>query len=120
MDDYSTQLGLIEDDDIVLDEAALSLALLDHEGTPLTSYHQLLDAITTRLDLVGRDAETAQQQGDALAQVFHEEFGFVGDQESYDDPANADLIRVIDRRRGLPVSLSILYVAAARRMGWTA
>lgn len=120
MDDYSTQLGLIEDDDIVLDEAALSLALLDHEGTDLAAYYRLLEAIATRLDIVGRNAETAHQQADALSTVFYEEFGFVGDQDSYDDPANADLIQVIDRRRGLPVSLSILYVAAARRMGWTA
>ena len=49
-----------------------------------------------------------------------EEFGFLGDAETYDDPDNADLIRVIDRLRGLPVSLSILYVAAARRIGWPA
>ena len=47
-------------------------------------------------------------------------FGFAGDRETYDDPDNADLIRVIDRRCGLPISLSILYVAAARRLGWTA
>lgn len=33
---------------------------------------------------------------------------------------DADLIRVIDRRPGLPVSLTILYVAAARRIGWHA
>ncbi|WP_375383305.1 transglutaminase family protein [uncultured Sphingomonas sp.] len=49
-----------------------------------------------------------------------EQFRFAGDCESYVDPDNADLIRVIDRRRGMPVSLSIVYVAAARRVGWTA
>ena len=48
------------------------------------------------------------------------EFGFTGDRSTYDDPDNADLIRLIDRRRGLPVSLAILYVAAARRLGWPA
>jgi len=120
MDDYATQLGLIEDDEIVLDEAALCLALLDHEGTQLPEYHRLLDAVATRLDLVGDDAHSARQQAEALSQVLFDEFGFVGDQASYDDPANADLIRVLDRRRGLPVSLSILYIAAARRMGWIA
>ena len=52
--------------------------------------------------------------------MFHHEFGFAGDAESYDAPLNADLIRVLDRRRGLPVSLSLLYVAAARRRGWAA
>jgi regulator of sirC expression with transglutaminase-like and TPR domain len=48
------------------------------------------------------------------------EFGFEGDHATYDDPANGDLIQVIDRRRGLPVALSILYVALARRVGWVA
>jgi regulator of sirC expression with transglutaminase-like and TPR domain len=55
-----------------------------------------------------------------MAEVIGGEFGFLGDRDTYDDPDNADLIRVIDRRRGLPVSLAILYVAAARRMGWSA
>jgi regulator of sirC expression with transglutaminase-like and TPR domain len=46
--------------------------------------------------------------------------GFTGDGESYDSPDNADLIAVLRRRLGIPISLSILYVALARRMGWQA
>ncbi len=41
-------------------------------------------------------------------------------QQGIDDPQNADLIAVIDRRLGLPISLSIIYVAMARRLGWSA
>jgi regulator of sirC expression with transglutaminase-like and TPR domain len=114
------RLGLIEEDEIALDGAALSLALLDHPGTELATYDDLLDAIKTRLDLVGSDAEAPAERAEALAAVLGGEFGFVGDAETYDDPANADLIRVLDRRRGLPVSLSILWVATARRLGWSA
>lgn len=114
------RLGLIDDADIVLDEAALSLALLDHAGTDPEPYLDLLAEMTTRLDAVGHEAETARERADALALVFGEEFGLLGDRDTYDDPANADLVRVLDRRRGLPVSLSILYVAAARRLGWAA
>jgi regulator of sirC expression with transglutaminase-like and TPR domain len=112
-------LGLLEDDEIELDQAALALSELDHDGIDLSPYLALLDAIDERL-LDFAEAETAEQQAEALAQVFHNEFGFTGDAESYDAPLNADLIRVLDRRRGLPVSLSLLYVAAARRLGWTA
>ncbi len=36
----------------------------------------------------------------------------------YDDLRNADLAAVIQRRRGLPVALSILYIHAARSLGW--
>ena len=115
-----TRLGLIDEEDITLDDAALCLALPDHPGIDLTPYHDLLDAIETRLDRIGREAETAAGRAEALAAVLAGEFGFTGDAETYDDPANADFIRVLDRRRGLPVSLSILWVAMARRLGWSA
>ena len=55
-----------------------------------------------------------------MATVLAGEFSFAGDTETYDDPANADLINVLDRRRGLPVSLAIIWVAMARRLGWAA
>ena len=120
MEDDLTRLGLIDEQDIVLDEAALALALLDHEGTDLEPYEDLLADIASRLDEIGTEAATAEERAACLARVFGQEFGFGGDRETYDDPDNADLIRVLDRRCGLPVSLSILYVAAARRVGWTA
>jgi regulator of sirC expression with transglutaminase-like and TPR domain len=120
MDEDLIRLGLIDEDDIVLDEAALSLALLDHPGTQLGPYQDLIEAIATRRDAIRKGAAAARNRADALSFVLGDEFGFAGDWETYDDPANADLIRVIDRRRGLPVSLSILYVAAARRLGWPA
>jgi regulator of sirC expression with transglutaminase-like and TPR domain len=114
------RLGLIDEEEIALDEAALLLALLDHPGTDLAPCYDLLDAMETRLDLIGGAAETSAERADALTAVLAGEFGFVGDAETYDDPANADLISVLKRRRGLPVSLSILWVAMARRLGWSA
>lgn len=113
-------LGLIDDDDIVLDEAALTLALLDHPEADRDEYEELLGKLTSRLDVVAGDAGSALEHAGALSSVLAGEFGFTGDVDTYDDPANADLIRVIERRRGLPVALSILYVAAARRLGWMA
>lgn len=113
-------LGLLDDEDIMLDAAALELSALDHPGTDLAPYADLLVDIADRLQERGRDARAAKDRADALSEVIAGEFRFHGDRDSYDDPANADLIRVIDRRLGLPVSLSILYVAAARRAGWEA
>ncbi|MBV1917749.1 MAG: transglutaminase-like domain-containing protein [Sphingomonadaceae bacterium] len=114
------ELGLLEDEEIELDLAALTLSALDHDGIELEPYYALLDEIEERLALVGADALTLEQQAEALAQVFGTEYGFIGDAEAYGAPINADLIRVLERKQGLPVSLSILYVSAARRMGWTA
>ena len=120
MNDSIAQLGLIDDEDIILDDAALALAQLDHPELVIDPYDDVLNAIADRIVERGMGASSDRVRAGVLAQVIGIEFGFSGDRESYDDPDNADLIRVIDRRRGLPVSLSILYVAAARRIGWSA
>ena len=113
------KLGLLDDDAIPLDEAALMLAALDHPHTDVTRHRRQIALWTAQL--LARDTGAgAAERAAALSQVLAIDGGLRGDQQSYDDPANADLIRVIDRRRGLPVTLSILYAAIARRVGWLA
>jgi regulator of sirC expression with transglutaminase-like and TPR domain len=113
-------LGLIDDEQIPLDLAALALSELDHPGADLSEHGRLLQQISDRLRQVGGETAIAHEQAEILAGVIHGEFGFAGDVATYDAPLNGDFIRVLDRRRGLPVSLSILYTAAARRVGWRA
>ena len=49
------------------------------------------------------------------------DMAYDGDRLNYDDPGNADFMSVIDRRRGLPVALGILYLhRAARAAGFQA
>lgn len=120
MIDALEELGLLDDEEIELDRAALILSALDHEGTDIEPYQAMLDDMQERLAEVSEDAETVEDQAKALRQVYHVEYGFVGDAQGYGAPVNADFIRVLDRRHGLPVSLSILYVGAARAMGWSA
>ncbi len=113
-------LGLLDDEAITLDTAALELARLDHPAADLKAEASVLAEMSERLQTIGAGAGSARERADVLSEVIGGEFGFHGDRASYDDPANADMIEVIERRRGLPVSLSILYVAAARRGGWEA
>lgn len=113
-------LGLLDDDDIQLDIAALELSALDHDGVALEPYLDRLDALESELADAGETSGTGEERAMLLARVLAERHGFTGDSDSYDAPLNADMIRVLDRRRGLPVSLSILYVALARRLGWEA
>lgn len=120
MADEIAHLGLVDEAEIELDKAALEIAALDHPGTDVSGCLELLDEMAERLRARAAFARNPAQQGARLAQVLGLEYGFEGDRETYDDPANADLISVLERRRGLPVSLSILYVALARRVGWSA
>ena len=54
---------------------------------------------------------------EALRQVLFVEAGFRGDQESYDEPENSSVARVVATRRGMPITLSILTVEVGRRAG---
>ncbi len=53
----------------------------------------------------------------ALASVLGEEAGFRGDTKDYLDPANSHLHQVIERRRGLPILLSVVWTEVAARLG---
>ena len=57
---------------------------------------------------------------ESLAEIIARAYAYRGDSETYDDLQNADLARVIERRKGLPVALSILYLHIARAQGWDA
>ncbi len=120
MSEAIQQLGLLEDEAIPLDEAALLLATLDHPETDIGDYLDQIAEMAAELLTRGARAVGARDRATLLADLIAGDHGFRGDSSDYDNPANADLVAVIDRRRGLPVALSILYVAIARRVGWTA
>lgn len=97
--------------------AALMLAALDHPGLPLeparTHLRDIEAAMRGRAASIRRVGDGAK----ALAELLAGQYGYDGDRATYDDPANADLIAVIERRRGLPVALGVLYIHAARAAG---
>src|SRR4029077_16348765 len=61
-----------------------------------------------------------EDMAQVLSEVICGEFRYCGDEETYDDLDNANLMRVIERRKGLPVALGILYLTVARSQGWAA
>ncbi len=113
-------LGLIEDEDIELDRAALRLAALDHPGVDIEASEAVIAALADEVAAVSVQASTTSKRAAALRAILADKHDFRGDSETYDADINADLISVIARRRGLPVALAILYVGIARRLGWTA
>ncbi len=101
-------------------EAALALASFDRPRIALARYRQHLNVLARD---VGRHAAAAvnlSAQAHALNEIILLKHGYSGDELTYDDLQNANLMRVIDRRKGLPVALGILYLSAARAQGWEA
>lgn len=76
-----------------------------------------LDALADRLVTSGFAPRDARHDADALGDFLAGQLGFGGDHATYHDPSNALLTRVLDRRRGLPITLSIVYIAIGRRAG---
>jgi regulator of sirC expression with transglutaminase-like and TPR domain len=118
-------IGAQPDAAIDLAEAALAIAALDRPEAGRHTYRQHLAAIadSMRLAAILPDLAAPGQTGlkarcRVLADVMTGEYAYRGDRVSYDDLRNADLMRVIDRRQGLPVALAILYIHAARSQGW--
>jgi regulator of sirC expression with transglutaminase-like and TPR domain len=112
-------IGLTEDTDIRLDRAALDLAAADRTRAPLEPALIYLDSLAGRLQPRARSG-LAADRADALTALLADAEGFTGDSSNYEAPENADFLRVIEHRRGLPIALAILYVGVARRVGWRA
>jgi regulator of sirC expression with transglutaminase-like and TPR domain len=117
-EDFLRELGTGPGTELPIAEAALAYAALARPELDLTFYRTHLAALARAVAAIG--ATTAAERAAALAHVLARQFGYRGDTEHYDDLANADLARVIDRQRGLPVALGILYIATARAQGWQA
>lgn len=80
------------------------------------------DAARARLDELGEEVTAllsqpsdARAQADAVVEVLGRRHGFSGDRDDYHHPRNSMLHRVLERGAGLPISLSVLYIAVARR-----
>lgn len=113
------RVGEQPDDEIDLAEAALALGVLELPGTPLDGYRRHLAAIVDDLaQRVEPAADSLETRIALLHEVIIERHGYSGDHDTYDDLQNANMLRVIDRRRGLPVALGILFMHAARSQNW--
>ena len=117
-------LADVPDDDLDLAETALLLAALERPRVALERYRlhlrDLAAAVARETAARPGDVATLEWRAAALAMVIAGEHGYRGDALTYDDLQNANLMRVIDRRKGLPVALGILYIHAARAQGWSA
>ena len=85
-----------------------------------------LDEYALRRGLDGLGAEalirrglrsTPERDGRILAELLFEELGFKGDEDDYYNPYNSYLDKVLARRRGIPISLSVLTMAVGDRAG---
>ena len=115
---FLRELGGSTDPTWPIAEAALALASFDRPRVGLARYRAHLRALARDVGRHSAARGDLAARTNALNEIILLKHRYSGDELSYDDLQNANLIRVIDRRKGLPVALGILYIHAARAQGW--
>lgn len=99
---------VVASDEPALDEGALLIAACARTGVDPR-------AQVGRLDDLARGCPEATLGG--LSGYLFEELGFRGNTDDYGDPANSYLDVVLDRRLGIPITLSVVTIEIGRRVG---
>jgi regulator of sirC expression with transglutaminase-like and TPR domain len=102
---------------IELGRAALAIAVCEYPQLDFARYLSRIDqlAVTAAARLSGHP--TGYRAIAALNSVLFEEHGFRGNRENYFDPRNSFLNEVLERKTGIPITLSVLYMEVAQRIG---
>jgi len=99
-----------------LEQAAWILAQTRYPGISLEGYLALMDSFASELrERIDLTAEPRQVLG-AINDYLFRELGFQGNEDNYYDPENSYLNRVVDRRKGNPINLCLIYLLLARRL----
>jgi len=103
------------DPEIDLTRAALVIARGEYPELDIGVYLDRLDALARRAS-GGSDGSLGQLH--RIRECLFEEEGFAGNREDYSDPRNSYLSDVLDRRLGIPITLSLVLIEVGRRLGF--
>lgn len=121
---YLDKIGSLDDGDIDLVQAALSIASQGAPNLSTERYYYHVQKMGVQADKRYKEilkAGGAADAGSQLASLKHiliEKNDYRGNAEEYDNLDNANLVRVIEQRKGLPIALAILYVQVGRLAGF--
>jgi regulator of sirC expression with transglutaminase-like and TPR domain len=106
-----------EDDRIELARACLQIAEDAYPGLDVDGYVGEIDRYAKRLRARFAPETAVEDRVIALNEFLFDDLGFGGNTDDYYDPRNSYLNEVIDRRTGIPITLSVLYMEIGRRIG---
>ena len=108
----------LPDDAIDLAQASLLIAREEYPDLQVGDYLARLDEMGRMLRSRLRGGEGFVSQVAHMNRLLFDEMGFRGNREDYHDPRNSFLNDVLDRRIGIPVSLSTVYLEVGKRVGF--
>ena len=120
MDDSARFLAFAEavsGPDIDLARVALTIAKAEFSDLDVAEYLTRLDRLAERVGDAAGSGEDSYRRLACVDYVLFKQERFSGNDEDYYDPENSFLNRVMDRKTGIPITLSVVYMEVARRVG---
>ena len=106
------------DEQINLEKAALYIAQEAKPDLEVDAYPTQLDAIAAAIQSHLPQESYPLRIVQTINHHLYEDLGFAGNETDYYDPRNSFLSDVIDRRTGIPITLSLVYLAIAKRLSF--
>lgn len=100
-----------------LETGFLMLDRIENPTLDIRTFQKELDRIANRVSELVTPPMSAFAHCKIINRILFHEFGFRGDREDYYNPDNASLTKALERKKGLPIILSIIYILVADRCG---
>lgn len=110
------ELVFRRDGRIDLARAALAIAHWEYPGLDVDVYLERLDGLARAVDGTRRSTDALGRLHRLREYLFVEQ-GFAGNRDDYYDPRNSFLNDVLDRRQGIPITLSLVLIEVGKRLG---
>jgi regulator of sirC expression with transglutaminase-like and TPR domain len=116
--EFAVIVGEEEEHQIPLARAALTIARMEYPNLDVEKYLRQLDWYAARVQQMLPTVPETHDVIIALNRVLFDEEAFRGNQEDYYDPRNSFLNDVLERRLGIPITLALVYMEVAQRIGF--
>ena len=103
--------------EIDLLRAALLVARIDNDDLDVDAYVREVDRMAAGIRPSLKPNDDAEAKLKVLDEYLFKKLGFHGSRTDFDNRSNSYINEVIDDREGLPITLSVLYIEMARRLG---
>ena len=102
---------------VPLARGALLIAKEEYPELEIDKYVDKLAALAREAEMVVRMGNDTIEKVQLLSHFLFEQKGFDGNRDEFGDPRNSFLNQVLDRRLGIPITLSVVYLEVGRRLG---
>jgi regulator of sirC expression with transglutaminase-like and TPR domain len=111
------RLVSVPEDEIDVVHAALAIAAEEDSTLDVDGWLHRIDGLVFRVLADLPDTATEAERLASLHALFFDELGFAGVGTDFDDPGSSFLNLVVERRKGLPIALAVLFVRLGRKLG---